>query len=247
MNNSNFQVILLLAGESKRLRPLTDQTPKCLLDVGGQTILERNLSLLSHHAWSHITLVTGFCAEKIEKAASHSCEKTKIIFCENKIYHKTNNAYSLFLALNQSPLPFILMDGDLIIDPDILNLCLKSPHENLMMIDERQERLTEEAMKAVSNMEGKIKLLSKKTPPQKAKGEYIGLSRFGQKTTHDLLNILKQTSLTEFETAYYEDILNRLLQDNTHVISGVSTEEKDWIEIDTQEDLEEAREKIKRI
>lgn len=227
-------VIVLAAGVGSRLKPHTDLLPKCLLPVGGKSLLARNLELLSQHPTVQITIVTGYLEEKIKAVVNAH-------FISNPEYNSTNNAYSLALALKEIPGPFALMDGDLILQKNLLDSFVAHSHENLFWVDSSPGRLTEEAMKVRLNGT-RIGSFSKQMPISEAAGEYIGLASFGKEWASALLERMARLSEKEKATAYYEDICNDLIRDNPGLPAlGVSpVPENSWMEIDTPEDWEEA-------
>ena len=58
--------VILAAGMAKRLRPLTDNTPKCLLDVNGRSLLERSMDALKGAGIQEFVIVTGYLNHMIE-------------------------------------------------------------------------------------------------------------------------------------------------------------------------------------
>ena len=85
--------VLLCAGTSTRLRPLTDDRPKCLLDVGGETILARAVRTLLSAGVRELVMATGYRQEDV-RAALASCP-AKVSFCHNRDFASTQNAVSL--------------------------------------------------------------------------------------------------------------------------------------------------------
>ena len=59
--------VILAAGMAKRLRPLTDTKPKCLLEVGGKTLLERTVSAMQQAGVTEFVVVTGYRADQIRE------------------------------------------------------------------------------------------------------------------------------------------------------------------------------------
>lgn len=233
-----MRAIILAAGSAQRLKPLTNNTPKCLLKVGTETILGRNLKFLERYRWSDITIVTGFCGEQIESYVKSS--SLPIHCVQNKDFATTNNAYSLKLALDAETSPFVLFDGDMLFDPTILDSLLKSPVENAMVIDSDKTRLNSEAMKAKIDANDNITGLLKSYSIEESVGEYIGLCRFGKVWTQNFIKCLNEMTKKEFENSYYEDAINRILI-TSPPLSIIHTKNKFWAEVDTVEDLENTK------
>lgn len=58
--------IILAGGVGKRLRPLTDHTPKPLIPVQGKTLIELVLDILHRHGADEVILSVGYLADKIQ-------------------------------------------------------------------------------------------------------------------------------------------------------------------------------------
>ena len=91
--------VILAAGMAKRLRPLTDECPKCLLKVGNRTLLERIAdAMLKDAGCSELVVVTGYRANMICEYLSTHYPDVKITFLNNADYENNNNIYSLWMA-----------------------------------------------------------------------------------------------------------------------------------------------------
>lgn len=231
-----MRAIILAAGYARRLQPLTNHTPKCLLPIGEETILGRNLKVLSEHKWSEIVIVNGFCGEHIENFVRQFFPSLPVTFKINQDFEKTNNAYSLKLGLASHNSPFVLFDGDLLFDAKILSDLLQDKRDNLMVVDGDLSRLNAESMKVKLGAEGAIKGLLKSYSVEESGGEYIGMARFGKIWTQKILEVLETMTEKEFETAYYEDAINKLISQSPP-LQILPTQNRFWSEIDTPEDL----------
>ena len=110
--------VILAAGMAKRLRPLTDTKPKCLLEVGGKTLLERTVRAMQQAGISEFVVVTGYCADQIREALTSIVSPQNITFLHNADYEHNNNIYSLWMAGEVvRGKDFLLMDSDILCDP----------------------------------------------------------------------------------------------------------------------------------
>lgn len=235
---SSLQSIILAAGTGSRLLPYTKTTPKCLLEVKGQPILQKTLNDLQQTEIQSVTLVTGHLHQSIEQFIKRRSFSFSLHLVHNPDFQTTNNAYSLGLALQKSADPFILIDGDLLFPPSFLTQLLSPDYENGAVIDTNRKRLTKEAMKILVTPQNNIEHFSKKIPLGEAYGEYIGLARFGKVWTQKLKNSLSQLNPEMREKAYYEDVINPLLN-WLPSLKPLSVNDF-WMEIDTPEDLKQA-------
>lgn len=225
--------IILAAGFGSRLRPLTESKPKCLLEVNGKPLLDHALEALRSKNLSRVIIVTGHLHNKIEEHLKGLYPSLEIELVTNERFATTNNAYSLGLALQKNGDDFILMDGDLLFDPQLLDLLLTE--ENGMIVD--SSKTDQESMK-VEIQNRAIKRLSKNLNPEISSGEYIGLARFGKKWTTALTHWSLNLSLVQ-ENLYYEDGINSLIPTLPSLIP-LSTSGLSWCEIDTLEDYQKA-------
>lgn len=93
-----MQAIILAAGMGKRLGELTKGHTKCMIEVGGETLISRLLHQLDLYKLSRVVMVIGYKAHELKKYLQTLDIQTPIEFVENTVYDKTNNIYSLYMA-----------------------------------------------------------------------------------------------------------------------------------------------------
>ncbi len=233
------QAVILAAGAGKRLGL---SYPKALLSFGNKTILERAIHILYKESIREVVIVAGYKDDELCLLASkmeRNLPGLRIARVLNDQYDKTNNVYSLWLARSFFNIGgFVLLNCDVLFHSAILRLLLESGHETAISVDDSKE-LGWEDMKVKLGNKGCVKEISKEIDPREAQGEYIGLARFGVNSTplisQALDTIVKQGCLNLF----YENAMRMICSEVD--IYGMSTERLPWIEIDTLEDIEEAR------
>lgn len=231
--------IILCAGMGSRLKPMTDHTPKCLLEVGAQTLLKRLIGQLDEAGFKKKVIVGGHLSKKI--AAYLREEKlSEVLLIDNPDYEKTNNAVSLGLALQNCDGGFLIVDGDLWLEEGILKALADFPQENAIVGDPDPTRLTGEAMKVLAGCKAEVLKLSKNLSLDEAWGEYIGLARLDKKWAQALSKIIGGLDPKDRENCYYEDVINRLIP-TLPALHLFSTQGRKWTEIDSPEDLAEAQ------
>jgi len=238
---SPVQVIILAAGQGTRLKPLTLSLPKCLVEVGGQSFLKRNLDHLARTPGLNICMVTGFQEQKIRIFLQQGAGTSHIHLCTNPLYAVTNNAYSLWIALKEHPGPFLLLDGDLLYEGRLLDRLLEDPREDLLVVDTDTGRLNEEAMKVSCNADRQtLTAISKAIPIPDACGESIGMGKFSGAWARLLLRSLTEKMReTHHHASYYEDVIAPLLP-SAPPLKILPTDGLAWDEVDTPEDLARA-------
>ena len=131
-----MQGIILAAGMGKRLKNITKNKTKCMVEVNGISLIERMLKILDRKDLSRIVIVTGYQEETLKEYIVSLTIHTPIIFVENPIYDKTNNIYSLSLtATFLEEEDTLLLESDLIFDETVIDLILCDPRENLALVD----------------------------------------------------------------------------------------------------------------
>jgi len=236
-----MRVILLAAGAATRLKPLTAETPKCLLSVGTRSIVSRTVQLMADRGLRRFSVVDGFCGDKLRAALTHEFPSDWFCFVRNELYDTTNNAYSLMLARTTEPEAILLLDSDVLFDPGVLDRLLTCPHPNRLGVRNRGGIGAEE-MKVTVGSNGRIVTISKHGEPRRALGESIGVHVFSAELAARLFRTLERRQRVEERTdEYYEASFQELIEAGEEIYP-VSLDELRSMEVDTPEDLARARE-----
>jgi len=131
-----MQGLILAAGMGKRLKNLTQNNTKCMVEVNGRTLIDRMLHQLEKLYLSRIVIVVGYEGKKLVDYINALDIQTPVCFVDNPFYDKTNNIYSLSLAkeymLQEDTL---LLESDIIFEDSVLRLLLDDPRETLALVD----------------------------------------------------------------------------------------------------------------
>lgn len=229
--------VILVAGVGQRLRPLTDDRPKALIDVGGETMLGRAMRLLVAAGVEEIVLATGYREESV-RAAARGCA-VPVQFCRNEAFDRTQNSVSLLLCEPAiAGRPFFKLDGDLLFHPDVLDR-LDAAGDGLSAAIDCSAVLGAEEMKVLLRGD-QITAFGKGLPPAEAHGESIGLERVSAVAVLPLFHALKAAVSAGETGLYYEDIYGRILGSGWPA-TAVDVSDLPWTEVDTREDLARAR------
>jgi choline kinase len=241
-----MQAIILAAGLAKRLRPLTDHTPKCLLKAGGKTLLEMTINNILKNGINEFVMVTGYRENMIKEFISKNYPGLNITYLTNSGYENNNNSYSLWMTKDYIKEPSILLDSDILFDFRIISKLLESPHTDCLAVN-TNHTLGEEEIKIIIDSTNKIKHIGKHLNPGECCGESIGIEKFSMsffKKLGEVLErkIVKENNVNEFYEASFQE-----LYDRGNAMYAIDVSEYKSMEIDFPEDLIRAEEEIKDI
>jgi pyruvate kinase len=236
---TDHEVIILAAGPSTGFGSLTTNKHKCMLDVGGCTIIRHQLENLAACGirQERITVVTGHNHLQIETYLRGEGFRGR--FLHNPWFASTNMAASLWLAQSQGPA--IVLYGDIIFDRAILADVLATPGEAVLAVDE-DAILDPEAEKVVIS-DGLVVEASKDLDSDSSSGEFIGLARFDAAATRRLHAALderiKAGGLMDFLTASFAP----LHRSGLHLVA-CPTHGRPWNDNDCLADLDRSRDTV---
>lgn len=215
-----MKCVIVAAGMSTRLRPMTDTLPKCLLTIGAKTILGRTVESLLAMNVTNIALVVGFEAEKIRSFVRQRFPDRKFRFILNPNYASTNNAYSLLLASDFFLDPkartkaqdhLLLLDSDIVFHPGLLHVLAREGEENRIGVRVNGTHDEEEVGVSIDSA-GSIVKIGKYIEPKDTYGESIGMEFFNNETGRILFEVLeKRVKSGNGRTEYYEEAFQEMI------------------------------------
>ena len=224
--------ILLAAGRARRLGSLTDDRPKCLLDVGGRTLIQHQLQALRAVGVTRVVVVTGYFADMVEAECGPG-----VTYVHNEIFDRTNSLYSLEMALHHGADGFFLTNADVLFDPALLRRLASTPHPDALLYEPARD-LGEEEMKV--RLQGdRVCAMSKELDKGTYHGENLGVLRFSRDGYRRLEPFVRRLVVGNEATAWAPLAFDAFSRE--HPLHAVSSEGSPWIEIDFPEDLERAR------
>ncbi len=165
--------IILAAGKGARLNGTAGDGPKCLLRVGGLTLVERQIAALRLAGIDDIAVVVGCQADRVRRVCGPGVE-----FVENTRFAQTNSLYSLWLARPLLPDGFVVMNCDVLFHPRMLLDLVSARHEAALLVSYDESPFGDEEMK-VQVRRGRVVDMSKAMAPADADGENVGIAKFG--------------------------------------------------------------------
>ena len=243
-----MNAIILAAGEGKRLRPLTNDRPKCLIEFNGKTLLDRQISVFKKCGINDITVVTGY---------NHQMFKNSDVqYVRNEDFATTNMVRSLFCAERKISDSSIASYGDIIFEEQVLKKLISSEDDFSIIVDKnwreywklRFRNPIDDAESMILDENDHIREIGQKVDDiTKINGQYIGLMKFQNNGIKKIKSFFtkcqsyfneKKINLLHtqrtFGESYMTDFLQGLINDGEK-LKAIKIE-NGWLEFDSLHD-----------
>lgn len=205
--------------------------PKCLLNIGGITLIDYQISCFKKIGINRIFIVTGYHFEMIQNHVTDN-----VIYIKNNDYASTNNLYSIWAARDFLNDDFICVYGDLFFEQPILENCIND-NNDVCLVLERNTR--NETMKArIDN--NYIVEVNKKISEHSASGNFIGMAKFKKSMIPLLFNEISKLVDDGNYNSYYTDAIESMIKKGSK-INFVETKNFSWLDVDEKFEFEEAK------
>lgn len=240
----DLKAVILAAGMGLRLRPRTQKVPKGLLEVDGKTLLERSFLALKQAGISEVVIVVGYLHKMIQDFFGDNFQGMPLRYIINTEYAATGSMYSFSKAKEavKSSAVFLL-ESDLLYDQQLIDIALRSPHPDVMLVSPFSGSGDE--VYVCADAQSRIYALGKQLPDiqkRQACGEMVGISRFSA----DFLEHVFKTAEDDYARGeclyHYEECVMRVTTAALPVY--IVPTALPWIEIDREDDFKRAREII---
>ena len=234
---NQMRAIILAAGKGSRLDSAFGEAVKCLVKLGGMSLIERQIGCLRSAAIDDITVVVGFQAERVRKTCG-----PEIRFIENTIFAETNSLYSLWLAREFISAGFVVMNSDVLFHPQLLSDLLNASYEDALLVSLRDDTIYGDEEMKVKIRGGQLVDISKTMKPDEADGENLGIAKFGKKGAailgEKIDGLIAEGALQSWAPRAFLEFAR------ARPLHAVATRGLPWIEIDFAEDYRRAKEHI---
>ena len=249
LNKNNNKALIIAAGLGSRLKKHTENLPKCMLDFGGKTLLQRQLDAYKKCGIKDISLIRGYKKEKINYKG--------IKYFENTEYKNNNILNSIFYAEKIINGNIIISYSDILFDSSVVERTLNSDHDISVVVDidwrgyyvGRKDHPISEAENVIFNSNNVVQKIGKiNTGKEEVHGEFIGMIKLSNRGTeifkehfHRLKRIYWNKPFQRaktFQKAYLTDFIQELVDIGIKVHCVII--ESGWKEIDTVEDYKKA-------
>lgn len=239
-----MKAIILAAGVGKRFREVTDQRPKCLIEIQGKTLLERTLGALGAAGVTKAVVVIGYRGEMVKQTIGSTCAGVQVRYVLNDRYDK-GAILSLWSAREECDDDMLIMDADVLFPVALIARLVRSAHANCFLLDasaintgEEQMLLTRgsRVLDIVRGGSGDFDLI----------GESVGFLKVSSGDAPLLRAILDDLVAQGRDTIEHEEAFPLFLAQRE--VGFERVDDLPWIEIDFPADLEQAeREVLPRI
>ena len=244
-----MNAIILAAGKGKRLSPLTNDKPKCLVELFGKPLLEWQIETFQNSGITDITIVSGYKSDLI------NFPETTIL--KNEKYDSTNMVETLFYAKEKMLDSTIVSYGDIIFEKNVLNKLIQSKADFSIIVDKNWKRYWEmrfdnplnDAESLKIDTDGNITSIGKKAQKiDEIEGQYIGLMKFQNVGLEKIKEFYEKTKsqstnesnplnpLVSFQQSFMTDFLQALINDGCK-LKAIEIE-NGWLELDTVSDYD---------
>ncbi len=231
---------MFAAGVGKRLQGVTQGRPKCLVDIGGRTLLSRHVEYLGRLGVCQVVLVVGYAQDYIRQAMAADPFAHEIRWVVNEQFTR-GSITSLWAARSEMDDDMVLMDADVLYAPSILARLVHSSFPTALLMDETVKQESEECMIAAKT--GRVLTLSKTLPSAYDEaGEGVGFLKVQRQDIPALLQSVRAYVEAGALDMEYEDALKGFFEKvpvGYEKIGGLP-----WIEIDFPEDIDRAASEI---
>ena len=237
-----MQAIILAAGMGKRLGEYTQNNTKCMVRVGGETLIERVLGQLDKLQLSRIIIVIGYKGAELKDYLSTVSVQTPLVFVENPIYDKTNNIYSLYLAKDyMREQDTLLLESDIIMEDAVLEKLVKHPYPDLALVDKYESWMdgtvvTIDEENRIQRFIPNSQFLYEEIPDYY---KTVNIYKFSQQFSERMyVPFLEAYSSALGNNEYYEQVLRVITMLDNSTLRALPLEGEQWYEIDDVQDLD---------
>lgn len=230
-----MQAIILAAGVGSRMRPLTLEKPKCLIDIAGKSFIDRQIRVFKNCSIDKITVVTGYKSDLIKEHL-----KNTVSYAYNPFYETTNSIVSLWLATLNIDDDILIVNSDVIFDEELIQKMINCDKDINIATSKLWSEERGYKAQIVNDM---VVDMSMNIAKDKIGGEYAGLI-FIKKEVMNNLKLQSEKLLMEKQfNVWFEDMVVQMIKSG-NIANAIYVNNEKWYEIDSVPELEYAREKF---
>ena len=249
INKSKTKALVVAAGLGSRLKDHTENLPKCMLDFGGKTLLERQIQAYKNCGIENITVIRGYKKNKINYK--------NLNYIDNKDFENNNILNSIFYGEEVINGNIVIAYSDILFESSVVKRLLESDHDISVVVDiewrgyyvDRKDHPLSEAENVIFNSNNEVVKIGKiATEKEEVHGEFIGMMKLNNRGAeifkqnfHRVKKLYWNKPFQRakiFQKAYLTDMIQELADIGVKVHCVII--ERGWKEIDTVEDYQKA-------
>jgi choline kinase len=236
------KAIILSAGQGSRLGHMVDDKPKCLIDFGGRTLLDRQLDTLESNGVEQAVVVTGFHDELVNEAIARRSGGPRIRTVYNPFYKVADNLGSLFMARDELNGDCLVWNGDTLVSDSLMAKVVGNARPGICVTIDRKDGYDDDDMKVVVDDDGRLRAIGKRLSAG-VNGESIGLLAFREGGAERFREAIERDIRTpEGTTIWYLRVIHHLAEQSE--VWTLDIEGEEWGEVDFPPDVERARQLV---
>jgi len=210
--------------------------PKGLIEIDGETLLERSLKNLSMHGIQRAILVIGHLGDMIRGRLNEHCRGMEITYVENQKYATTGSMYSFSTAREMIQDDVLILDGDLLYDRIAIRKIVESKFENCTIITNLSGSGDEVYVCTDGN--DRLTWLGKKLPDHRSpQGEFMGITKLSRRFLDRLFDEADQDYRQALSTYFFEDVVfHTNLRHDDCPVHAIYLNDLKWMDIDKESD-----------
>lgn len=237
-----MQAIILAAGMGKRLGELTQGNTKCMIRVGGETLISRLLHQLDQRHLSRIVLVVGYKGKELQDYVATLSVATPVEYVNNAIYDQTNNIYSLYLAKDYlTAEDTLLFESDIIMEDAVIDKLLNDPYPDLALVD-KYESWMDGTVVTIDNENRILRFIPNSLFQYDEIPSYyktVNVYKFSRRFSEAMyVPFLEAYCKALGRNEYYEQVLRVITMLDNSGIRALPLAGEQWYEIDDIQDLD---------
>jgi len=230
-----MKAVILGAGQGRRLLPLTQNTPKCILPIMGQTLIEWQIDELAKCGIEQVAVVVGYRADKVQQVLRSQYDSQRVRTVYNAAYAVSDNLVSCWSAHDEMDEDFVLLNGDTLFEAAVMLRLLESPHHPVTVVVSQKNHYDRDDMKVQLDRRRLVKI-GKDLPPDQVDAESIGMILFRDEGPLLFRNALEKALRNQSaQTKWYLSVIDEMTR--TMPIWTCLVSELNWCEVDYPADL----------
>jgi len=232
------KAIILSAGQGRRLLPLTERVPKCILPVRGRPLIAWQIDTLARCGIEDITVVVGFGAESVEARLAELYGPRRIRTLYNPFFASTDNLVSCWVARAEMQQDFLLLNGDTLFEAAVLERLLTAPEHPITLAVSRKDSYDDDDMKVIRDGD-RLVHVGKKLALDQVNAESIGMMTFRGEGPRLFREAIERALRTpEAQKQWYLSLIDALAERGVVFTQPIPA--PGWTEVDSPADLDRA-------